>query len=65
MPPLPKKQLSKGKQRSRAAHYRFRPASLTACGQCHQLILPHRVCPYCGYYKGRQVISVGGTQKRG
>jgi len=22
------------------------------------MILPHRVCPYCGYYKEREVIDV-------
>lgn len=25
------------------------------CGASHQ---PHRVCPSCGSYKGRQVVSV-------
>jgi large subunit ribosomal protein L32 len=58
MPPLPKKQLSKAKQRKRAAHYRIRPISLSRCPQCHSAKLPHHACPSCGYYRGRQVIPV-------
>lgn len=29
-----------------------------ACPQCGSASIPHRVCPSCGYYKGRQVITV-------
>lgn len=56
MPPLPKKQLSKSKQRSRAAHYRFKPIAVSECPQCHSPRLPHQVCPECGSYGGRQVL---------
>mgnify|MGYP005863121619 CR=1 FL=1 len=62
MPPLPKKQLSKSKQRSRAAHYRHPGAGLSQCPQCHTLKLSHRICPQCGYYKGHQVLEVGGKK---
>ena len=27
-----------------------------ACGECGAPRQPHRVCPSCGMYKGRQVI---------
>ena len=57
MPPLPKKQLSKSKQRSRASHYKSGPKSLSYCPQCHNPKLPHRICPSCGVYRGRQVIA--------
>ncbi len=29
---------------------------LVECPHCHAMILPHRVCPECGYYEGRQVL---------
>ncbi|GAF26676.1 ribosomal protein L32 [Moorella thermoacetica Y72] len=32
--------------------------TLVECPQCHQLKLNHRVCPKCGYYKGREAIQV-------
>ncbi|MBT6002627.1 MAG: 50S ribosomal protein L32, partial [Candidatus Marinimicrobia bacterium] len=25
------------------------------CSNCSEPKLPHRVCPHCGYYKGKQV----------
>jgi len=28
------------------------------CPQCAALSVPHRVCPSCGWYNGRQVITV-------
>jgi large subunit ribosomal protein L32 len=59
MAALPKKQLSKSKQRSRAAHYKFRPPALSRCPQCHSLKLPNHVCLTCGFYAGRAVIQVG------
>ena len=32
------------------------PARST-CPQCGEVKLPHRVCPNCGYYNGREVIE--------
>ena len=29
-----------------------------ACPQCHSQRRPHRVCPTCGYYDGREVVHV-------
>ena len=34
---------------------------LGKCSQCDSPALPHRVCPSCGFYKGRQVINVEAT----
>jgi len=31
---------------------------LSTCPQCNEPYVPHRVCPACGFYKGRQVINV-------
>ncbi|TET52525.1 MAG: 50S ribosomal protein L32, partial [Actinobacteria bacterium] len=28
------------------------------CPQCHEMKLPHHVCPNCGYYKGKQAVEV-------
>lgn len=32
--------------------------SLVECPQCHELTVPHRLCPKCGQYNGRQVQEV-------
>ncbi len=32
--------------------------TLTKCSKCGHSVLPHIVCPNCGYYKGVEVINV-------
>ena len=31
---------------------------ISSCPQCAAPYRPHRVCPACGFYKGRQVLTV-------
>jgi large subunit ribosomal protein L32 len=31
---------------------------LVQCNNCGEMRLPHRICPNCGHYKGREVIVV-------
>jgi large subunit ribosomal protein L32 len=44
--------------RTRKAAHRYKAPQLSVCPQCSARLRPHRVCPACGYYKGRQVTSV-------
>jgi len=37
----------------------YEPRFFETCPQCGSPKLPHRVCPHCGHYKGREVIEVG------
>ncbi|MDD4518556.1 MAG: 50S ribosomal protein L32, partial [Limnochordia bacterium] len=37
---------------------RTKTPNLVECPQCHEPRLPHRACPNCGTYKGRQVITI-------
>jgi large subunit ribosomal protein L32 len=30
---------------------------MSVCSHCHQPKQPHIVCPNCGYYGGREVIT--------
>jgi large subunit ribosomal protein L32 len=55
---VPKRRKSKMRLRTRKASMRSKPTQLSLCAQCGTRILPHRVCPSCGYYKGRQVLTV-------
>ncbi|MGE5445028.1 MAG: 50S ribosomal protein L32 [Ignavibacteriales bacterium] len=50
---LPKRKPSKSKSRKRRTHYKISPPSLSMCPNCNEPKPPHRVCPNCGYYKGR------------
>lgn len=36
----------------------MKPPALSVCPNCHETKLPHRVCPHCGFYKGRPAIRV-------
>ncbi len=63
MTPLPKRKLSKGRRDRRRAHDALTIPNLTECTNCHQKMLPHRVCPHCGQYRGRQVLDVSDATK--
>jgi len=54
---VPKKRKSRAKRDTRRAHDHVNLPNLSTCPQCHEPVLPHRVCPECGTYKGRVVIA--------
>ncbi|MBX7150667.1 50S ribosomal protein L32 [bacterium] len=53
--PNPKRRHSKQRRDKRRTHWKLDTPGLSACANCHQPKLPHRVCPNCGYYDQRQV----------
>ena len=55
---VPKRKMSKMKKRMRKAANRYEGVQATFCSACNAPALPHRVCPSCGTYKGKQVITV-------
>jgi len=55
---VPKKKISKNRTRTRRAHLALKPVQVVTCPQCHEPKQPHRVCSKCGYYKGREIISI-------
>jgi large subunit ribosomal protein L32 len=64
MTPLPKRKLSKGRRDRRRAHDFLIPANLVQCSNCGEMRLSHTVCPNCGYYAGREAISMGKDEKK-
>lgn len=54
----PKKKMSKSRTRMRRAHDALAVPGLSSCPQCGASKQPHRVCPECGHYRGRQVFQV-------
>lgn len=62
MGPLPKRRISKGRKNRRRAHDAIGAPTLIDCPNCKARILPHRVCPTCGHYKGRQVLEVAAAK---
>ncbi len=55
--PLPKRRHSKARGAKRRTHWKLSSPNIVECPHCHQPKLPHRVCPHCGYYKDKEVIS--------
>ena len=62
--PNPKRRHSNTRTRKRRTHDKMTVLAKNACGQCGGPVAPHRVCPKCGYYKGRQVISIKAKEKK-
>jgi large subunit ribosomal protein L32 len=56
--PNPKRRHSKARTAKRRTHDALKPESLGQCPQCHEAKAAHRICPHCGFYRGRQVREV-------
>ncbi|MDR2601723.1 MAG: 50S ribosomal protein L32 [Spirochaetaceae bacterium] len=54
---VPRAKTSKARTRRRQGiNMRLEAPTLTECSSCGNKILLHRVCPKCGFYRGKQVI---------
>ena len=53
---VPKRRTSRSKRNMRRAnHDKVTAPNLIACANCGEPVVPHRACPSCGHYKGREV----------
>ncbi len=53
----PKRKTSHRRKGLRSAHDALKVANPIACPNCQEWVMPHRVCPSCGHYKGKEVIA--------
>lgn len=53
---VPKKRTSKTRKRKRRTHWKLKNPNIIKCSNCDEYIMPHRVCPECGHYKGEKVV---------
>jgi len=57
---VPKYKTSKSRtRRRRAINMALSVPNLVGCGNCGNRVLLHRVCPKCGYYRGKQILNLG------
>jgi len=55
--PNPKRRHSRARRDKRRAHDALAQPGTSVCTNCQERKLPHRVCPHCGHYKGREVVE--------
>ena len=54
---VPKKKTSKSKRDMRRSHDGISTPGVSICPQCKEPKVPHRACPSCGTYKGKDVTT--------
>ena len=54
---VPKRKVAHARQMERRSHLALTLPTLVDCPHCHAKKLPHRVCPECGWYNGRQAVT--------
>jgi large subunit ribosomal protein L32 len=54
---VPKKKTSKTRRDTRRAHDALTAPGVSICPQCKEPKQSHRVCPSCGTYKGKEIVS--------
>ena len=55
---LPARKVSKTRKRMRRSHNALTAVGTTKCPNCGEAIKSHRVCPKCGFYKGKEEVKV-------
>ncbi len=53
----PKRKTSKQRKNKRRTHHKAIAPTLITCQNCKSAVQYHRVCPECGYYKGKLAIE--------
>jgi large subunit ribosomal protein L32 len=55
--PHPKRKISKTRRDKRRTHDKAAIPTIALCSNCGAPVHYHRVCPECGYYKGKLAIE--------
>lgn len=55
---VPKRKVSKARRdKRRSSVWKLDLPGMVKCPKCGELILGHRVCKSCGYYKGKEIVK--------
>jgi len=60
----PKRKHSKARGRKRRTHQKMSSSLLVECKQCKRAKPAHMVCPFCGYYRDKEVIEIKLKEKK-
>ena len=54
---VPKRKTTRSRRDMRRAHHdKVTAPNVIPCPKCGDMMMSHRVCPACGFYKGRAVV---------
>lgn len=56
--PVPRRRHSKSRRDKARTHKKLHAQKPTACDNCGEVKMQHRICPKCGYYKGRPYRTI-------
>lgn len=59
---VPKRKSSKNRTNRRFRSQKKKTVGSVPCPKCGAPHQPHRVCPSCGTYRGRQVLTVSADE---
>lgn len=54
---LPKQRHTTGRRDRARRELEMTPTRTQECKKCGAPVLPHRACPKCGDYRGRQIVK--------
>lgn len=54
---VPKKATSKSRRDMRRSHHAITGTTLIHCPNCNDPVKPHRICPSCGHYRGKEIVK--------
>jgi len=60
--PHPKHKISTTRRDKRRTHYKAEKPTVSVCSNCGAPVLYHRVCPECGYYRGKPAIEKASAE---
>ncbi|MCK4809602.1 MAG: 50S ribosomal protein L32 [Candidatus Omnitrophica bacterium] len=60
----PKRKHSHSRTKKKQTHQKLNIPSLVVCSECKKMKPAHMVCPFCGYYRGKQIIVVKKKEKK-
>jgi len=55
--PVARQRHTKARRDRARVFYKLKSQKLVECSNCKKEIVPHKTCPKCGYYKGKEVVD--------
>lgn len=60
---VPKKKTSVSRQGNRRSHSALKPIVVSECSNCGEVKLSHHVCPSCGFYDKKEILTQASKEE--